>query len=126
MPAEFMISVIEDLAGTDTASKSSHDRILKVQIVRSGVAVPPAGPLNIFSREPNSALHNLTQVGEALADATSAVQRGGEETLVFDLVVEPLLFGVLPLGSLETGVAVVVTVVVGSLIASGFFKYVPM
>jgi hypothetical protein len=125
-PAEFRISVVEDLAGTDTASKPSHDRIIKVQIVRSGVAVPPSGPLNIFSREPNPALRNVTQEGEALSDARSAVQYGGEESLVFDLVVEPLLFGVLPLGSLETGMAVVITAVVGSLILSGFFKYVPM
>lgn len=61
-----------------------------------------------------------------MADARVAVRPGGEEPLVFDLVVEPLLFGVLPLGSLETAVAAVVASAMGSLVVSTSFKFVPL
>lgn len=49
-----------------------------------------------------------------------------EEDLVFDLVVEPLLFGVLPLGSLETVVVVIVSALFGTLLVGTILGYVPL
>lgn len=46
----------------------------------------------------------------------------GEDALVFDIVVEPLLFGAVPMGSWYTGAVVVLSVVIGVTASRVLFK----
>jgi hypothetical protein len=55
-------------------------------------------------------------------ETTRSHRSHGEDALVFDIVVEPLLFGVVPMGSWYTGAVVVLSVVVGVVSARVLFK----
>ncbi|GHJ88320.1 hypothetical protein NliqN6_4722 [Naganishia liquefaciens] len=122
-PADFKLAV----GGVaDAKTGGGHDRIIRVQVDRTGITVPPSGPLRMLSRQLDSE-SPLIPAGDAVEAASlPIVADAAEEDLVFDLVIEPLLFGVLPLKSLQTAVAVIVVAVMGSLMMSVLFNHVPM
>jgi hypothetical protein len=55
-------------------------------------------------------------------ESTQSRRSHGEDALVFDIVVEPLLFGIVPMGSWYTGAVVVLSVVIGVVAARVLFK----
>ena len=122
-PADFKLAV----GGVaDAKTGGGHDRIIRVQVDRTGITVPPSGPLRMLSRQLDSE-SPLIPAGDAVEAASlPIVADAAEEDLVFDLVIEPLLFGVLPLKSLQTAVAVIVVAVMGSLMMSVLLNHVPM
>ena len=125
MPADFKLSVIEGVVDAGVASHNGHDRIIQVQVERTGVTIPSSRSLRMFSPRVNTEMRRLPSERAVGADAI-LVPYAIEEDLVFDLVVEPLLFGMLPLGSLETGVMVTVSAIVGSFLVGTILRNVPL
>lgn len=124
MPAEFAISIVKRPPLT-----SGHDRILKVEVASAGVAIPPQSLLGIFGRDHIQRSTGVTtgREGESIHGniaASSASER--EDALVFDIVVEPLAFGVVPMGSWYTGAVVVASVIIGIVMTSVLFRIAPI
>lgn len=121
-PAEFTVSIVE---GSGSVPTPRHDRMIKVEVRSAGVPIPPQSLLAIFSRKSTqngSSSANVGQDEPSRDKAISAPRSEGEDALVFDIVVEPLLFGVVPMGSWYTGAVVVASIVIGVVAASVLFK----
>lgn len=123
-PAEFAISIVEG-TGSVESSTPSHDRIIKVEVRSAGVPVPPQALLSIFSRKSTrneSSSTNARQAEPFHDDITQSSRLAAEASLVFDIVVEPLLFGAVPMGSWYTGAVVVSSIIIGVLATSVLFR----
>lgn len=123
-PAEFTISVVEG-TGSIESSTTSHDRIIKVEVRSAGVPVPPQSPLSIFRRKSTrneSSFNNARQAEPFHDDITQSSRPAADDSLVFDIVVEPLLFGVVPMESWYTGAVVVSSIIIGVLATSVLFR----
>ena len=81
MPSDFKLEIIPWKSARTDLTSSSHDRLLRVTRWPTGIRIPEGTPLTSWTHSPAS------------VDREAEDQ---EDKIIFDILVEPLTFGVIP------------------------------
>ena len=81
MPSDFKLEIIPWKSARTDLTSSSHDRLLRITRWPTGIRIPEGTPLTSWTHSPAS------------ADREAEDQK---DKIIFDILVEPLTFGVIP------------------------------